>query len=77
MLAHDPGVVASVNVTVAVPHASLAVGELNVGAAGQEIVEGPPTPVNVGGILSITVMACEAVVILLQPSVAVHVLVTV
>ena len=40
-------------------------------------VDGAGNALMVGGVLSITVIACDAVVILLQPSVAVHVLVTV
>jgi len=36
------------------PHASLAVGLLNTGVAGQLIAEGPPTPLITGGVLSIT-----------------------
>ena len=65
------------NVTVAVPQASDAVGELKDGVAGQLIVEGPPTPANTGGVLSITVMACDAVAVLPHASVATKVLVTV
>ena len=77
MLAHVPGVVASVKVIDAVPHASDAVGEENAGVAGQLIVEGPPTPVNVGGVLSIKVIACDAVAVLPHASVALNVRVTV
>ena len=65
------------NVTVAVPQASDAVGDENEGVAGQLIVEGPPTPVNVGGVLSITVIACDAVAVLPHASVATKVLVIV
>ena len=69
--------VASLNDSDAVPHASDAVGELNDGTAGQLIVEGPPTPLITGGVLSVTVIACDAVAVLPQASVAVNVLVTV
>ena len=49
---------ASLNDIVAVEllHASLAVGEENVGSAGQSIVEGPPTTLITGGVLSLTVI---------------------
>ena len=40
-------------------------------------MDGAGNVLMVGGVLSITVMACDAVAILLQPSLAVHVLVTV
>jgi hypothetical protein len=40
-------------------------------------VEGPPTPLKAGGVLSITVMACDAVAVLPQASVALNVLVIV
>ena len=76
-MAHVPGVVASVNVSDAVPHASDPVGVLNTGVAGQATLPLEPTPVITGGVLSVTVIACEAVTELLQPSATVHVLVTV
>ena len=60
----------------AVPHASLADGVENTGVLGQSIVEGPATPVIVGGVISLTVMVCDAVVVLPHASVAVHFLVT-
>ena len=68
---------ASLKVSDAVPHASDAVGVAKDGTAGQVIVDGAGNALIVGGVLSVTVMDCEAVVILLQPSAAVHVLVTV
>ena len=74
---HDPGAVASEKVNDAVPHASVAVGVAKDGVAGQVIVDGAGNALMVGAVLSITVMACEAVAILLQPSLAVNVLVTV
>jgi hypothetical protein len=75
-LAQLPGDVASANVIDDVPHASEAVGLLNVGVAGHSIVECPPTPLITGGVVSSTVMVCEAVELLPHASVAVHVLVT-
>ena len=41
------------------------------------IVDGAGNALMVGGVLSVTVMDCEAVAALLQPSLAVHVLVMV
>ena len=70
-----PGMVASVKVKVAAPQPSLAVGLENTGVAGQYMVSLAPTPVMTGWVLSSTVMVCEAVVVLPQASVAVHVLV--
>ena len=65
------------NVTVAVPQASLAVGVAKDGVAGQLIVVAAGTADNVGGVLSITVITCDAVAVLPQPSVATKVLVIV
>jgi hypothetical protein len=71
-------VVASVNDIVAVEllHASLAVGEEKVGVAGQSMVDGPPTPLITGGVLSLTVIVWLAVAVFPHASVAVHVRVT-
>ena len=76
-LAQLPGVVASLKVSDAVPHASDAVGVAKDGVAGQEIDDAAGSAEIVGGVLSITVMTCEAVAVLPQASVAVHVLVTI
>jgi hypothetical protein len=73
--AQAPGVVTSLNVSVAVPHASLAVGDENEGVTVHSIVTSAPTPEMTGGVLSSTVIVCEAVEVLPQASVAVHVLV--
>ena len=54
---------------------SFVVGVENEGVAGQLIVEAPPTLI-VGDVTSITVIICDAVAVLPQTSVAVHVLVT-
>src|SRR4029079_18497131 len=76
-LAQAPGVVASVNVIVGVPQASVAVGEANEGTAGHSIVEGPGMVPKTGAVLSSTVITCVAVAVLPQASLAVNVLVTV
>ena len=52
-----PGVVTSTGgLSVALPQVSLAVGVLNVGSVGHSIVEGPPTPLMVGLVLSTMVI---------------------
>ena len=58
------------------PQPSLADGDEKVGVDGQLTVPAAPTPVIVGGVLSITEMVCEAVAVFPQASVAVHFLVT-
>jgi len=59
-----------------VPHASLAVGDENEGTAGHSIVEGPDTPIIVGGVRSLVhVTVLETVAVLPQPSLAINVLV--
>ena len=75
-MAHVPLAVTSVNVIVTVPHASVAVGAVNDGVAGQSIVALAPAALIVGGVISLTVIVCAAVTVLPQPSAAVHVLVT-
>jgi hypothetical protein len=63
-------------VSVTVLQASLVVGVVNTGVAGQvTVLAAGRTPI-VGGVLSITIIVCSAVVALLQASFAVHVLVT-
>ena len=70
-----PAVVASLEVTETVLQPSLAVGVPNVGVAGQLIIL-LLGAVIVGGVISCTVMVCDAVAVLLRASVAVHFLVT-
>ena len=75
---HGPGVVASVNEIAGVgSHASVAVGAVKAGApTGQSTVELGPWPLNVGGVISWTVIVCvTGADTLPQSSVAVHVLV--
>ena len=56
--------------------ASLVVGVVNDGVAGQVTVLGPGNAPIVGGVLSTTDIVSEAVAVLLQASFAVQVLVT-
>src|SRR6266496_3115112 len=63
----------SAKVNVAVPHVSEAVGEAKTGTAGHSIVLGPGTALIVGGVVSATLMVCEAVEVWPQRSVAVQV----
>jgi len=69
-------VVTSANVSVAVLHASLAVGVVKAGVAGQVTVLAAGSAPITGGVLSTTAIVCDAVAILLHPSFAVQVLVT-
>ena len=62
--------------SVAVLQASLAVGVVKDGVAGQVTVLAAGNAPMTGGVLSITVIICDAVAILLQTSFAVQVLVT-
>jgi hypothetical protein len=64
-------------VSVTVLQASLVVGVVNTGVAGQVTALGEGSAPIVGGVLSITEIVCVAVAVLLQASFAVQVLVTV
>ncbi len=76
--AHDPCVVASVNVIVTVAsHASVAVGAVKSGTDGQLIGVVCATQVIVGAVMSRTKIVPLQVAVLPQSSVAVHVRVTV
>ena len=71
-----PGVVTSVKVNATLgSHASVAVGGVKTGAAGQLMGEVCATQVIVGGVTSCTTMVPLQVAVLPQSSVAVHVLV--
>lgn len=59
------------------PHASLAVGVVNTGADGQLIVLVAGNVEIIGAVLSSTLIVCDAVEVLPQRSVAVHVRFTV
>ena len=61
----------------AVPQASLAVGVVNEGVAGHSTVDGPGKVEMTGTELSWTVIACDAVAVLPQASLATKVLVIV
>src|SRR5688572_8717725 len=76
-LAQVPGVEASVDVIATVPQASVAVGVPNDGVKGHSIVAAGGVVVNIGAVLSSTVIVCVAVAVLPQASVAINVLVTV
>ena len=65
--------VTSAKVSVTVPQASDAVGVVKDGVAGQFTVLAAGNALLVGGVLSITVMVCDAVAVLPQTSVAVQV----
>ena len=59
-------------------HASLAVGAVNDGVAGQLIVVLAPWPPMVGGVLSVAVIVCDTVLLVLpHASIAFQVLVNV
>ena len=68
--------VTSAKVSVAVPQASDAVGVVKEGVAGQFTVLAAGNALIVGGVLSTTVIVCDAVAVLPQTSAAVHVLLT-
>jgi len=74
---HVPGVVRSEKVMATVrSHASVAVGGVKTGVAGQAIGDVWATHVIVGGVISCTTMVELQVAVFRQSSVAVHVLVT-
>jgi hypothetical protein len=76
-MGHIPGVVTSVKVTVTLgSQASVAVGGINTGVAGQLIGVIWVAHVIVGGVRSCTTMVRLQVAVLPQSSVAVQVLVT-
>ena len=68
--------VTSANVSVTVLQASLAVGVVKDGVAGQVTVLAEGSAPIVGGVLSTTLIVCDAVAVLLQASFAAQVLVT-
>ena len=68
--------VTSANVSVTVLQTSLAVGVVKAGVAGQVTVLAEGSAAIVGGVLSTTLIVCDAVAVLLQASFAVQVLVT-
>ena len=62
-VAQAPGVVTSAKVSVAVPHASVAVGVANTGVAGHSIVVGAGTVEMVGAVVSTTWIVWLAVAV--------------
>jgi hypothetical protein len=75
-LAHDPAVVTSLNVrTGAGSQLSVAVGVFHYVVASHSMVVGAGRALITGGVVSSTFIVCEAVEVLPQASVAVHVLV--
>ena len=77
MFGHEPGVVTSANVMVTLAsQASVAVGGVNTGVAGQLIGVVCATQVIVGGVISCTTIVRLHVAVLPQSSVAVQVLAT-
>jgi Ni,Fe-hydrogenase III small subunit len=72
---HDPGVVTSAKVKAGVPQLSVAVGVVHEGVPEHSIVVGAGNAEITGGVVSFTLMVCDAIVTLPHASVAVHVLV--
>jgi hypothetical protein len=70
-----PGVVTSANVNVGVPQLSVAVGVVHDGVPVHSIVDGPGSAEITGGVVSSTLIVCEAIAVFPHASVAVHVLV--
>ena len=72
---HEPGIVTSAKVNVGVPQLSVAVGVVHEGEPVHSIVVGAGSAEITGGVVSSTLMVCDALATLPQASVAVHVLV--
>ena len=72
-LGQVPLVVTSANVKVGVPQLSVAVGVVQDGAPEHSIEEGPGSPEITGGVVSSTLMTCDAVAVFPHPSLAVQV----
>jgi len=68
-----PLVVTSAKLNVGVPQLSVAVGVVQEGVPEHSIVDGPGNPEIIGGVVSSTLIVCEAVAVLPQPSSAVQV----
>ncbi len=69
----DPLVVTSAKDKVGTPQLSVAVGVAHDGVPEHSIAEGPGNPEMTGGVVSSTLMTCDAVAVLPHPSSAVHV----
>ena len=72
---HDPGMVTSANVRVGVPQLSVAVGVVHDGVPVHSIVDGAGRAEMTGGVVSSTLIVCDALATFPHASVAVHVLV--
>lgn len=70
---HEPLVVTSAKFKVGVPQLSVTVGVVHDGATEHSIVVGPGKPEMTGGMVSSTLMVCEAVAVFPHPSLAVQV----
>jgi len=70
---HEPFMVTSAKFSVGVPQLSVAVGVVQEGVPEHSIVDGPGNPEITGGVVSSTLIVCEAVAVLPQPSSAVQV----
>ena len=70
-----PGTVTSANVNVGVPQLSVAVGVVHEGVPEHSIVDGAGRAEITGGVVSSTLIVCDALVTFPHASVAVHVLV--
>ena len=74
-LGQPPGMVTSAKVKVGVPQLSVAVGVIHAGVPEHSIDAGAGNAEITGGVVSSTLMVCDAFVTFPQASVAVHVLV--
>ena len=74
-LGHEPGVVTSTKVSVGIPQLSVAVGVVHDGVPVHSIVVGAGSAEITGGVVSSTLIVCEAFATFPHASVAVHVLV--
>ena len=70
---HEPLVVTSAKFKVGTPQLSVAVGTSNAGVPPHSIVVTPGSPEMTGGVVSSTLMVCDAVAVFPHPSSAVHV----
>ena len=72
---HEPLVVTSAELNIGAPQLSVAVGVAHDGVPEHSIVVGAGNPEMTGGVVSSTLMVCDAVAVLPHPSSAVQVLV--
>lgn len=70
---HEPEVVTELKVNVGTLQLSVAVGVVHTGTAVHSMVEGAGRGEMTGGVVSVTLMICDAVAVLPQASVAVQV----